>query len=292
MKWCVTILIEFRTGERLFIPPITPDFVNMDFLFLSKLLPTFIYPLGLSCILLIVAFFLALRRSRFATIPIALSFLILMITGNPRFSDALVKSLEWQNTATKNLPTADAIVVLGGATRSISPPRIMPDLNEHGDRILYAAKLYKERKAPLIVLSGGRIEWFGKEESEATDMARILQLTGVPKKAIIQEDNSLNTYENAKFTKKILDEKGIKKILLVTSAFHTPRSLKIFARQGIEAIPAPTDFLISELDLIKHDYSMESRILSYFPKSESLYYTTKIIKEYIGTFIYRLRGWL
>lgn len=264
----------------------------MDFLFLSKLLPIFIYPLGLSCLLLIWAFFLALRKSRLATIPIILCFTLIAIASNPRISDALLKSLEWQNLPPQELPTADAIVVLGGATRSISPPRVMPDLNEHGDRILYAAKLYKDGKAPLIVLSGGRIEWFGKEESEATDMARILELTGVPKEAIIQENNSLNTHENAIFTKKILEAKGIKKVLLVTSAFHIPRSLKIFARQGIEAIPAPTDFLISEQKLLQNNFSLESKILSYFPDVESLYYTTKAIKEYIGTFIYRLRGWL
>ena len=264
----------------------------MNFLFLSKLLPLFIYPLGLSCILLLVAFFMALRRSRLATIPIALSFLILAIAGNPRFSDALIKSLEWQNTATQNLPTADAIVVLGGATRGVSPPRVMPDLNEHGDRIIYAAKLYKEGKAPLIVLSGGRIKWFGKEDSEAIDMAKILELMGVPPEAIIKEGKSLNTHENAVFTKKILEEKGIKKVLLVTSAFHTPRSLKIFARQGIDVIPAPTDFMISEQDTIRHDYSTESQILSYIPSARSIHFTTQMIKEYIGTFIYRLRGWV
>lgn len=264
----------------------------MNFLFLSKLLPLFIYPLGLSCLLLIIAFFLALRKSRLATIPIALSFIILMVAGNVRFSDALLKSLEWQNTATQNLPTADAIVVLGGMTRSISPPRVMPDLNEQGDRILYAAKLYKEGKAPLIIVSGGRIAWYGEVESEAIDMARILQLMGIPSEAIIKEGESLNTYENALFTKKILEEKGIEKILLVTSAYHTPRSLKIFQRQGIEAIPAPTDFIISEESMNSYDYSIESLILGFLPKSESLFNTTKVIKEYIGTLVYRLRGWL
>lgn len=264
----------------------------MNFVFLSKLLPLFIYPLGLSTVLLIIAFFMALRRSRLATIPIFLSFLILMVAGNPRFSTFLLQSLEWQNTATQNLPTADAIVVLGGATKSVNPPRVMPDLNEHGDRLLYAAKLYKEGKAPLIVVSGGRIGWSGPEDSEAKDMVEILELTGIPPEDIIQENKSLNTHQNAVFTKKILQEKGIEKVLLVTSAFHTPRSLKIFARQGIEAIPAPTDFLVSEHDLTKHDYSTESQILSYFPTSQNLDYTTKAIKEYIGTFIYRLRGWI
>lgn len=262
------------------------------FLFFSKLLPLFVYPLGLSCLLLFVAFFMALRRSRYATIPILLAFILLMVGGNPRFSDGLMKSLEWQNTETTNLPAADAIVVLGGATRGISPPRVMPDLNEHGDRVLYAAQLYKEGKAPKIVLSGGRIKWFGKEISEAEDMAKILKLAGVPAEAILQEGNSLNTHENALFTKPILEENDISKVLLVTSAFHMPRSLKIFARQGIEATPAPTDFLISQQDVIRHDFSRESKILSFLPDSQALYYTSKAIKEYIGTVIYRLRGWI
>ena len=262
------------------------------FLFLSKLLPLFVYPLGLACVLLFVAFFMALRRSRLATIPILLAFTLLMVGGNPRISDGIMKSLEWQNTNTSDLPTADAIVVLGGATRGISPPRVMPDLNEHGDRVLYAAQLYKEGKAPKIVLTGGRNGWFGADESEADDMANLLELAGVPPEAIIEEGKSLNTHENALFTKPILEENGIKKVLLVTSAFHTPRSLKIFAKQGIDAIAAPTDFLITEQDLIKHDFSSESRVLSYLPDSASLYYTSKAIKEYIGTVVYRLKGWI
>ena len=262
------------------------------FLFLSKLLPLFVYPLGLSCLLLVVAFFMALRRSRSATIPILLAFILLVAGGNPRLSDAIMKSLEWQNTNTTNLPTADAIVVLGGSTEGISPPRVMPDLNEHGDRVLYAAQLYKEGKAPKIVLSGGRIDWYGKGESEATDMARLLELAGVPADVILKEGDSRNTHENALFTKPILEANGIEKVLLVTSAFHTPRSLKIFERQGIEAIPAPTDFFTSEVNLARHDFSPESNFLSYFPDSRSLYYTSKAIKEYIGTVIYRLRGWI
>ncbi len=56
------------------------------------------------------------------------------------------------------------------ATNSVAYPRELPDLNEHGDRVVDAAKLYKEGKAPLIVLSGGRINWFGNEESEAVAM--------------------------------------------------------------------------------------------------------------------------
>ncbi len=264
----------------------------MSFLFLSKLLPLFVYPLGLSCLLLLVALWLCWQRSRWTFVPILLAFLLLVTTGNVRFSNNLVKSLEWQYLPSENLPLAEAIVVLGGATRNDEPPRIIPDMSDRGDRLLYAAKLYKDGVAPLIILTGGRIQWYGGESSEARSMATILELMGIPRDVMILESRSLNTYENAVYTKEILNQKNIKQILLVTSATHMPRSLAIFKKQGINAIPAPTDFMISERNLIENQFSTESRILSYIPDTESLDRTTQALKEYIGTFIYRLRGWL
>lgn len=264
----------------------------MNFLFFSKLLPLFIYPLGLTCILLLIGLFLSGRKSRFTFIPILLSLILLLTAANPRIANYLLQSLEQQYPPLSELPTADAIVVLGGATRPAAPPRILPDLNEHGDRIFYAAKLYKEAKAPLIILSGGRIEWFGQEKSEAQDMAEILQLMGIPAEAMIQEGNSLNTYQNAIYTQKILEENNINRILLVTSAFHMPRAMGIFRRLGINPIAAPTDFFVSEQELAAVNYSTESKILSFLPEPNSLAHTTLVIKEYIGTLVYRLRGWL
>jgi uncharacterized SAM-binding protein YcdF (DUF218 family) len=262
------------------------------FLFLSKLLPLFIYPLGLSCILLIVTLVLFIKRSRWSPLPIFLALVILMVASNQRVSNSLVKSLEWQYFPPTQIPTVDAIVVLGGATRNPSPPRIMADLQEEGDRLLYAAKLYQDGKAPLVIAAGGRIQWYGGGRSEAEDMANLLQLMGVPQDAIIQEPNSLNTYQNATNVKDILLTKRLQKVLLVTSAIHMPRSLLIFQRQGIDAIAAPTDFLISEQELQEVDYSLESKILSLLPGTEYLDQTTKAMKEYIGLFIYRLRGWV
>ena len=265
----------------------------MNFLFLSKLLPLLVYPLGFVCTLLLIALFLCWKRPQFTFIPITLALVILLTAGNSRISHQLLKSLEWQYLPEPELPTADAIVVLGGSTNTVAYPRVLPDLNEHGDRVIYAAKLYQEGKAPLILLSGGRISWFGDDgASEAEDMAKILKLMGVPSEAILEEGNSVNTYENAIFTQKILEEQGIEKILLVTSAFHLPRAWKIFQHLGIEAIPAPTDFYVSQQELQEVDHSLESKILSFIPNTKSLDETTIVIKEYIGTVIYWLRGWL
>lgn len=264
----------------------------MNFLFLSKLLPLFVYPLGITCISLLIALVLCFRRSKYTFVPILFALILLLTTGNSRVSQYLLKSLEWQNLPPQEMPTADAIVVLGGSSKSVAYPRVLPDLNEHGDRIIYAAQLYQEEKAPVILLSGGRIKWYGDEESEAQDMAKILELMGIPSSAILQEGDSVNTHENAIFTQKILEEQGINKILLVTSAFHMPRSLKIFQHLGIDAIPAPTDFYISQQELQEIDHSVQSKILSFMPSTHNLDHTTMVIKEYIGTIIYWLRGWL
>jgi uncharacterized SAM-binding protein YcdF (DUF218 family) len=221
----------------------------MSFLFLSKLLPLFIYPLGLACVFLVIALILAWKYPRWVSIPVALALIILLLGSNGWITNSLVKSLEWQNIP-ETIPNAEAIVILGGSTRSGHYPRQMVDVTEQGDRIIYGAKLYQDGLAPLIIAAGGRIAWRGGGQSESEDMRQLLHLMGVPDEAIIQEPNSLNTYENAVNVKKILEERGIKRILLVTSAMHLPRSLLIFKKQGIEAIPAPTDFLVSDTSFI------------------------------------------
>jgi uncharacterized SAM-binding protein YcdF (DUF218 family) len=262
------------------------------FLFLSKLLPLFLYPLGLACILLVVALVMWWRRSRWVPFPISLALMVLLLASNNWVANSLVKSLEWQQLPPKTLPTADAIVILGGATKSAFPPRPGVDLSEAGDRVLYGAQLYREGKAPIVISSGGRIGWRGGGPSESADMAQILKTVGVPSSAILQDPTSLNTHENAVNVKKIIQQRGIRRILLVTSAMHMPRSLRIFQRQGIDAIPAPTDFLVSQQEIEEPNSSPQAIMLSLMPDTERLDRTTRAIKEYIGMVVYRLRGWL
>jgi uncharacterized SAM-binding protein YcdF (DUF218 family) len=261
------------------------------FLFLSKLLPLFVYPLGLTCLLLIAALILVWRYPR-ATASVTLTALMLLIfAGNGWVAATAIRSLEGQYLPTE-LPQAEAIVVLGGATRSPESPRPWVEVSEAGDRVLYAAKLYREGKAPIVVLSGGRIRWRGGEGSEAADMAELMEPMGVPRSAILEEPDSFNTYENARNVKVILDREGIDRVLLVTSAFHMPRSMAIFRKQGIEAIAAPTDFLVADNFFEASRSTGAGAILSVIPDAENLMMTTKALKEYIGAIIYRARGWL
>jgi uncharacterized SAM-binding protein YcdF (DUF218 family) len=262
------------------------------FLFLSKLLPLFLYPLGLACLLCCAAMVLMWKRSRWAPVPVALALVVLLLASNGWVATSLVRSLEWQYIPQAELPVSDAIVVLGGGTKPAFPPRPTVDLSEAGDRVLYGAQLYRQGKAPLAIVSGGRIDWRGGGTPESKDMAAILSTLGVPKSAIIQDPNSFNTHDNAVNVRKILDAKQLRRVLLVTSAMHMPRSLAIFRRQGIEAIPAPTDFLVTQPDARESGSSTQAILLNLLPDSGRLDKTTQALKEYIGTVIYRLRGWI
>ena len=261
------------------------------FIYLSKLLPLLIYPLGLACVLMVGALVTLWKRPRWAAVAISLALIFLLVGGNSWAARYLVRSLEWQNLPNA-LPNADAIVVLGGATRPATFPRQSVELNEGGDRVFYAALLYQQQKAPLIILSGGQIEWLGGSSAESKAMATILQQIGIPASAIIEEPLSRNTYENAVNVKKILTNRGIGRVLLVTSAMHMPRSLLIFKRQGITAIAAPTDFLVSNYELQELGITPQSKLLSLLPDANELEHFTSAVKEYVGLVVYRLRGWL
>ncbi|MGF1497118.1 MAG: YdcF family protein, partial [Elainellaceae cyanobacterium] len=188
------------------------------FLFLSKLLPLFVYPLGFACLCLVVALFTVWKRPRMATASILLALVVLVLTGNTWVSASLVRSLEMRHVPTADLPTADAIVVLGGSVRPQVPPRPWVEVSEEGDRTIYGARLYQQGKAPKVILSGGRIGWLGGGSPESEDMATLIKALGVPAEDILQDPASLNTYENAVNVKQILEANDMSRILLVTSA--------------------------------------------------------------------------
>ncbi|MEM9946654.1 MAG: YdcF family protein [Cyanobacteria bacterium P01_D01_bin.36] len=258
--------------------------------FLSKLLPLFVYPVGISCLLMVLGLVWIWKHPKRATWAIALSLFILFFSSNSLVSEKLLSTLEWQNLPPDPMPTADAIVVLGGGTRPPTSPRPWIDVSEGGDRILYGARLYNQGRAPKLVLSGGRIDWHGgSKDSEASDMQEIALAMNVPAEDILLEPDSLNTRQNAVNVKKILEANAIDSVLLVTSATHMPRAAAIFRKLDIDITPAPTDFLALKEE---QQLSLEGRILSLVPSVGATERVTKVLKEYVGFVIYRLRGWV
>lgn len=263
------------------------------FLYLSKLLPLFIYPLSLACLLLL-ALILLRKRARLVLWLGLAAFLLLWLGGNRLASMALLRSLEWQYLPPAAPPAAEVIVLLGGGEEAAAPPQPLPGLNDAGDRALYAAWLYQQEAAPHILVSGGVVGVDGPASgSGAEAMAQLLGIMGVPQDAIWLEPHSRNTYENAVETKKLLDPQGIRRIILVTSALHMPRSQAIFAKQEFDVIPAPTDYHVTQAEWDYYwtpDPSIQA--FNLFPSAEALDLTVRALKEYLGMAVYRLRGWL
>lgn len=263
------------------------------FVFLSKFLPNFVYPLGL--VFLLILFSLLIRyRPRLQTAVIVLTVIILFIGGNRWVAYTLARSLEWRYLPLDPVPTADVIVVLGGGTESGQFPRPAVEVNSAGDRVLYAARLYKEGKAPRLLLSGGNITWLnGRSMTPAEEMASILELTGIPRDAMLLQPRSQNTYEDALYSSEILKGMDVQRVLLVTSAQHMPRSVALFEHQGIEVIPAPTDYTVTQSNwdnLFSLDW--QTTLVNLVPNVGSMSLISSVLKEYIGMWVYQMRGWL
>jgi uncharacterized SAM-binding protein YcdF (DUF218 family) len=261
------------------------------FVFLSKFLPPFVYPLGLIGILILLALFLAQRR-RLQRIVLILALVCLLLAGNSWVAIGLARSLEWRYFPPNPVPQAEVMIVLGGGTEAHEPPRPMVEVNGSGDRVIYAARLYKQGKAQHILVSGGALDWKKTNTSPAQDMSTLLQMLGVPQSAIWLQPNSRNTYEDALYCAQILREKGLQGALLVTSAWHMPRAVKLFQAQGLDVIPLPTDYNVTQADW-NNLWSRDPRawILEAMPNVDHMALTTKMLKEYIGIITYDIRGW-
>ncbi len=232
------------------------------------------------------------KHPRRAGVWVAWALIVLLLGSNGLMASWLVLLLEWQNIPPAELPVAQAIIILGGDTKPDYSAKQTVDLSKAGPRLLFAAQLYREGKAPLVIASGGRIDWLSNAQPESADMAAILPELGVPRSAIIQDPNSLNTYQNAVNVRQILKTQQIRRVLLVTSAIHMPRALLIFRNQGIEAIAAPTDFMVTKPAFQALNSSPQAILLNLLPDVDRLQMTTRAVKEYIGIVIYRLKGWL
>lgn len=249
----------------------------------GKLLSLLLYPLSQALLLgLLGLLAILLRRPRPAFWIIAAATGWLYICSTALFADFLMGILE-RDYPPQALPLAaraDAIVLLGGAIRGDTQPGTLGDLNQQADRLVHAAELYQAGRAPWLLVSGGGAEGV---RTEAEIMSEILQVMGVPASAIVLEDKSRNTYQNAVLSAGILSARGMRRILLVTSAFHMRRSEALFAAQGLEVIPAPTDY---------QRLLAPAVVPGWLPSVSDLWQSTHALHELLGYWVYRLRGWV
>lgn len=268
-------------------------------LYLSKLGPLFVYPLGFA-ITLLCGGLIFRRRVRLSTILQVSAVIVLLVFSNQWVANGLARSLEYRYLPPAGWPESATVIVLGGGTRVQEYPRLLTEVNEAGDRIFFGAWLYQQGVAERVVVTGGSIEWLGSTISEAEGMRELLMLLGVPSEAILMEDRAQNTYDNAVFSRALLEElaqangePGVEKlsVVLVTSALHMPRSVAIFERQGFDVLPAPVDYITTWGDPNRQSRpDFGERLLHALPSVEYLDISTRVFREYIGMAVYAVLG--
>lgn len=139
-------------------------------------------------------------------------------------------------------PVAGVIVLGGALDGDTSLVRGRIALNEAGERILAIAHWARTHPDTKIVFSGGSAAIIGESISEGRALERFLETLGVPAGRVIVEGDSRNTLENARFTHALLKPAPGDRFVLVTSAYHMPRSVGLFRAAGFTVLPWPVDY--------------------------------------------------
>jgi uncharacterized SAM-binding protein YcdF (DUF218 family) len=252
------------------------------FFILSKVLYFLLAPLIWILLALFVALFTKKEKRR--RVALLTATVLLLVFTNPFISNEAWLVWERGPKPIAALPTYDAAIILTGLTELDKSPHDRVYTNKGADRVLHTIQLYKQGKCRNIIVSGGTGSLTEKFAPEAISLQKILLNAGIPNSAILIEDKSRNTYENAQFTKRLLDERtDLKKLLLVTSAFHMRRSEACFEKAGVQADTFPADFYTYD-----RSWDLSKLIV---PNEKVLFHWQKLIHEMTGYLVYKLVGY-
>ncbi|MDB5536684.1 MAG: YdcF family protein [Devosia sp.] len=251
------------------------------FLIVAKIFWTVAQPLAAALLLVVLGLLLSIRLRKSGVSMAVLGVLVLAVSSFTTTGALLIRPLEERFERPAWPQHVGAIIMLGGASNGpISAARQISEFNLAGDRFaetLRLAQLYPEAK---IVISGGMAVLQDGGEPEAETAQRFFLGLGIPQDRLVLEGQSRNTEENAEFSKSLLAGiEGPK--LLVTSAFHMPRSMGLFRKAGIEVLPWPTDYRSSGLEGFGVDVTNPV---------DNLMTTTTAIREWIGLAVYHWTG--
>ncbi len=248
---------------------------------LKKFAALFFLPVSLVTEIFIIGLFIIwfTKKQKAGKIIVTLGMVVLALLSYERVSDVLLKPLEQRytpvmlesqlkETSPGIKPTVKWIAVLGGGSIEDEKVPVTSRLSpESLVRLTEAVRLYKKIPGSKIILSGGAV--FGSR-SEAETMSSLTEIMGVDPQDLVLEKTSRDTEEQASHIKSIV---GKDQFVLVTSAYHMPRSMAIFEKQGLMPIAAPTNHRVVERQLVPSDY---------FPTSGGMRTAEMAFHEYLG----------
>ncbi len=210
--------------------------------------------------------------------------LLLFLFSNPLFFNFFSGLWETPPVSMYSLSTYDVGVILGGVqefgTHEVDDRLITPSVS---GRITTSVELYHLGKLKHIIITGGDAAVMkSKSEPEAPLVKNAMIRMGVPDTVIIVEDAATTTRENAVFSQKIIEKKGFKSVLLLTSAQHMPRSYACFSKVGVDCAAFPTDPWTEEITTQPRSFIS--------PNAKYLIYWQSLLREWVGYVAYKIKG--
>ena len=254
------------------------------FFMLSKTLGVMLLPtnlligMGVVGAILMVARFAALGRKL-----VIAAVLLLVVCGLSPLGTLLLYPLEqrfppWDPA--RGAP--DGIIVLGAPIEAdLSAAHGTPVVRSSPDRIIAAAALALRYPNARIVFSGGSANVISNDVREADFAGAIFESLGIARSRLIMERRSRNTLENAEFSKALAMPKAGERWLLVTSAFHMPRSVGLFRKAGFAVEPYPVDWRVGG----RGDLLAFTNVAI-----DGLGRTDLAVREWVGLIAYRATG--
>ena len=247
-------------------------------LILSKVLPLFVLPLGVTLLLLLWG--LIRRRTR----PIWAGVVILLVSSNPIVGHSLIRTAE--NWAARKpvgeISRSDAIVVLS-AGRVVAPGTERFSEWSDANRFFGGVELFHAGKAPLLVFTGAWLPWEPDAQAEGQVLSIHARAMGVPADRIVVTGRVSNTAEEASAVWRILRRDAQfqrPRVILVTSAFHMQRARRLFEEQGLLVDPFPVSFSSSQ--------GAEWTVMDLLPSVGAMGQTQTALRELYG----RAFNWL
>ncbi len=255
------------------------------FFYASKILWFFATPSNLLVVLTLLGALLAsgARTRRFGRALAIAGAASLLILGISPAASWLMRPLETRfPPVTDQARPVAGFIVLGGALAPDNSTALgQPVLNEAGERIVAALDLARRFPGARIVLPGGSGRLVPEDFTEADVTARFLEERGVARERIVVENRSRTTAENAAFTRQLVAPQPGERWLLVTSAWHMPRSVAVFRHEGFPVEAYPVDFRTVGGAELGRPFGTVSEGLRRFDVAA---------KEWIGLAGYRLSG--
>lgn len=248
---------------------------------ISKILNFLVSPFLWLALCVIIA--LLYRRQKRRRFFLQTSIIILLLFSNTAIFEAVIKKWEIPPIKYEQMEkTYDYVIVLGGGAQfSERINRVV--FNTSADRLFQAVRLYKKAYANKIVLSGGSGRLLEQEHKESEYVKEYLMELGIPAMDIIIESDSRNTKENAENTATLIESDA--SCLLVTSAWHMRRAKKCFEKAGIQCDPFSTDSMMDQ----SNSFNIKRFII---PSVETMSAWNMLMKEVLGTIVYRFKGWV